>query len=406
MVTILHCGTLFPALNEEAQKRLAVEIVDGKISRIAPVGEAVTWQGEVIDLGEYFVMPGLIDAHVHVCAGGDGGDFDNSKTLVGTCMIDAMERAQADLDAGFTTLRDAGAQNYVDVSLRDAIEAGRISGPRMVVSGRCLGATGGHADSHFAPGFSLDTSLIVDSPDAARRAARYNIKYGVDQIKLMATGGVLSTGDQPGAQELTEAEMRAAIEIAEMHGKLSSAHAHGAAGIKAAVRAGISSIEHGMMMDEECIELMDKHGVTLIPTIIAGYQVVEAGARMGLPPDFVDKAKRCLENLNENLQKCRAAGLLIGFGTDAGTPANPHGKQALEFSLMTQAGFRPAEALLAATRVNASLIRREHEIGAVEPGKLADLIAVKGDPLRDITAMRKVAFVMKGGEVVRAQGQT
>lgn len=400
MITILHCGWLFTAVDETAQKRMAIELVDGKITRVAPMGEAITWQGEVIDLSERFVMPGMIDAHVHVASGGGVGEFDNREKLIGTCVFDAVERALADLHAGFTTIRDEGGQNFVDVSLRDAIEAGRIRGPRMVVSGICIGATGGHADTHLAPQYPLETALIVDSPDAARKAARFNLKYGANQIKLMATGGVLSVGDEPGAQELTEEEMRAAVEIAHMHGKPVSAHAHGAAGILAAVRAGVDSIEHGMMMDEACVELMDKQGTYLVPTIIAARQIVIGGADLGLPPAFIEKAAQCLENQQRNLQKCRAAGLLIGFGTDAGTPGNPHGMQARELALMCEAGFRPAEALLAATRVNADLIRRP-DIGTIQPGKMADIIALEDSPLEDIRAMEAVDFVMKGGEVIR-----
>lgn len=399
MNTILHCGKLFDAVDDRVRGNMAVLVAEDRVHHVAPLEEAASWKGEVINLLDKFVMPGLIDAHVHVCADGKGG-FDNAGTLVGTCMIDAMERAQADLRAGFTTVRDEGAQNFIDVSLRDAINAGRVTGPRMLVSGLCIGATGGHADTHYAPGHNLSTALIVDGPDEARKAARYNIKYGADQIKLMATGGVLSVGDEPGAQEMTQDEMRAAIEIAQMHGKLSSAHAHGAAGIKAAVRAGITSIEHGMLMDDECIELMAIHGTYLIPTIIAAHQIATEGASLGLNMAFIDKAKRCLENHARNLEKCRAARVRIGFGTDAGTACNPHGKQAQEFSLMVRAGFSPIETLHAATRVNARLLGMENDLGTVETGKLADIIAMDKNPLEDIEALGRITFVMKGGTVI------
>lgn len=404
MSRILHCGKLFCVQDEAVLENRAVRIADGRVEAIAPIAATAAWTGEVIDLTDCFVMPGLIDAHVHVCSGGKGGN-DNVTKLVGTRTFDAMERAKADLDAGFTTLRDEGGQDFIDVSIRDAIEAGRICGPRMLVSGPALGATGGHSDSHYAPGHQVTTAQIVDGPDAARKAARYVIKYGADQIKLMATGGVLSVGDEPGAQELTEEEMRAALEVAQMHGKLSSAHAHGAAGIKAAIRAGITSIEHGMMMDDACIELMVKHGTVLIPTIIAAHQIIEQGKAVGLNPDFIEKAKRCLENHASNLAKCRKAGVKIGFGTDAGTPCNWHGSQGLEFKLMVDMGFTPQEALLAATRENARLIRKAGQVGAVAAGCHADIIALREDPLADITAMQRVAFVMKAGEVIRRDGK-
>lgn len=400
MATILHCGQLFTAENEQSLRNMAVMVVDGKVEKVAPIGEAAAWNGDVIDLTGKFVMPGMIDGHTHVCSSGRGS-FDNAQKLIGTCVFDAMELAEKDLMAGFTTIRDEGAQNFVDVSLRDAIAQGRAKGPRMVVSGMTLGATGGHSDSHYAPQYDLVTALIVNSPDEARRAARYTIKYGADQIKLMATGGVMSVGDEPGAQELTYEEMRAAIEIAEMHGKLSSAHAHGAAGIKAAVKAGITSIEHGMMMDDECIELMVKHGTYLIPTIIAAHQIIEEGPSIDLNPDFIEKAKRCLANHAANLERCRGAGVKIGFGTDAGTPCNYHGKQALELKLMRDVGFTPAEILLAVTRVNAQLLRMSDALGMVAPGMHADVIAMDESPLEDITAAQRVSFVMKAGIVYK-----
>ena len=206
---------------------------------------------------------------------------------------------------------------FVDVSLRDEINAGRIVGPRMLVSGLALGTTGGHCDSHNAPQHDHPANYIVDDPMSARRMARYNIKYGVDQINLMATGGVMSIGDAPGAQDMLYDEMKAAIDIAKIHGKLSSAHAHGAEGIKAAIRAGITSIEHGMLMDDECIELMVEHGTYLVPTIIAAHQIVVTGKQMNLPAENIEKAEMCLEKHHEHLTACRKAGVKIAFGTDA-----------------------------------------------------------------------------------------
>ena len=402
MKTILLCGQLFTAEDERIQQNMAVLVCEQGIEAIAPIDAATAWEGERIDLTRSFVMPGLIDAHIHGCASG-GNELTDLHKLIGTCVFDMLENVRADMLAGFTTLRDEGAYHFVDVSVRNAIAAGRAVGPRLLVSGLPIGATGGHADEHYAPPFDAVTaSLIVDSPDAARRAARHNVKYGVDQLKLMATGGVMSLGSEPGAQELTFDEMRAVIEVAEMQGKLTSAHAHGAAGIKTAIRAGITSIEHGMMLDEECIELFVKHGTYLIPTIIAGHQIVVEGPAMKLNPATVEKSRRCLEHHAINLQKCRKAGVKIGFGTDAGTPANMHGKQALEFQLMTEVGFTPMETLLAATRVNARMIRREQSIGTLAPGKLADIIALPESPLQDITALARVQFVMVGGAVVRA----
>lgn len=401
MERILLCGKLFTAEDGLVRERMAIRVVGERIAEIAPMERAAQWTGERLDWSGMFVLPGLIDAHLHVCAAG-GASLVDPTQLPGSCAFDAYERARIDLMSGFTTVRDEGGQDFVDVSLRDAINRGQVEGPRMLVSGRVIGATGGHADGRFAPGMTGgDWGLIIDSPDAGRRAARYALKYGADQIKLMATGGVMSQGDEPGAQELTYEEMAAILEVVRMHGKLSSAHAHGASGIKAAVRAGVRTIEHGMLMDEECMDLMAREGTYLVPTIIAAHRIAHRGAQAGLSAGVVDKAKACLENHYLNLMKCREKGVKIGFGTDAGTPLNYHGEQAEELELMVEAGFSPLEALTSATRVNAGLLGWQDRVGTLAPGKLADLVAVAGDPLRHPGVLREVALVMKGGCLVK-----
>jgi len=243
-------------------------------------------------------------------------------------------------------------------------------------------------------------SQVVDSPDQARHAARHTIKYGADHIKLMATGGVMSMGDEPGAPDLTFEEMKAALDIANTHGKSSSAHAHGALGIKWAVKAGIASIEHGMMMDEECMDLMVEHGTYLVPTIIAAYRIVENGKY--LPAETVRKATECLENHGRNLEMCRAKGVKIAFGTDTGTFFSPHGKQAYEFELMQKYGnFTVTESLVAATKSAADLLRMSKEVGTIEAGKLADVVAFDESPYDDISTMCRCTFVMKDGVVYK-----
>lgn len=372
-----------------------------RIIKVTDDPSAICDADEVIDLSDKFVLPGLIDCHVHTHMDGVNEDFNGEKRLMGSLAYDAMRHARQDLDAGFTTVRDEGSTDFIDVALRDEINAGRITGPRMIVSGWALGPTGGHSDLHRMPQYYDADMRIADSPFEVRKAARFNIKYGVDQIKLMVTGGVMSRGDVPGAQYMAYDEILAAVETANMHGKLTSAHAHGAEGIKAAVRAGITSIEHGMMMDEECIRLMKEHGTYLVPTIIAAYQVVEHGKSCGLAEENINKAAQCLKLHEEHLRMCREAGVKIAFGTDAGTMFNLHGKQALEFRLMNRFGFRPAEALLCATKNAAELLRMSDSIGSVEPGKFADIVAVDGNPLMDISVMEHVGFVMKSGEIIK-----
>lgn len=403
MKKILKCGELFDSNTGTAAKNMAVVVEENKITAVLPLAEADCSNAEVIDLSDKFVMPGLIDAHVHTCMDGAPAISYGTK-MPAAAAIDSMLTAKKDLMAGFTTIRDAGSQDYVDVAVRDAINAGKIAGPRMFVSGEPIGGTGGHADSHFRPDVVGKHTFgqLIDSPDEGRKAARIAFKYGADQIKIMATGGVLSEGDEPGAPELTYEEMKAIIDVAASRGKITSAHAHGAAGIKIAIRAGITSIEHGMLMDEECIDMMVEHGTYLIPTIIAGHQIVVNGIASGIPPFAVQKAERCLENYRKLFNLALHRGVKIGFGTDSGTPFNRHGEQALEFELMVGAGFAPAQTLQCATKVNAEMMKWNDRIGSVEAGKFADLIAFDKSPLEDISVMKNCTFVMKDGKVYKA----
>ncbi len=407
MKKIVKCGGLFTGADESVQKDMAVVIEEGKITAVLPAAQVDAANAEVVDLSDKFVMPGLIDAHLHTNFSGQPSVLhalvDGNE---GEFTITSIKNAQADLMAGFTSIRDEGAFGYTDVALRNAINKGLIAGPRMMVSGEALTGTGGHADSHMAPYVGGTNSLgrVINSAAEARKAVRCNFKFGADQIKIMATGGVMSFGDDPKCAELTYEEMRAAIEIAESHGRISSAHAHGSDGIKIAVKAGITSIEHGMLMDDECVELMASHGTYLIPTIIAAKAIVDNGSKAGMPGWMVEKAKLVLSGHKENLRKCREAGVKVGFGTDAGTSFNFHGKQTVEFGLMVEFGFTPAQALLAATKTNATMMRWAEEVGTIEAGKHADLVAFDESPLDNIDVMNEVSFVMKGGKVCKKDG--
>lgn len=400
--TIIKCGKFFDSAEECVKENVNVVIEGNKIAEVttAPVDET---DAKVYDFSGKFVMPGLIDGHVHIGMNGQPTILSEFMTKTDAeFTIDGMLNAQASLKAGFTTLRDEGAYNFFDIALRNAINAGRIMGPRLFVSGVPIGSTGGHGDSHNRPDVKADNSaaLIVNSPDEARKAARYNLKYGADQIKLLGTGGVMSIGDVPGAPDLTEEEMRAALEIAETHGHISSVHAHGAIGIKRAIRAGITSVEHAMLMDNECIDMMAEHGVYLCPTVLAAKKIVD-NSRF-LPPEAVQKAQMCLENHGNNLKKCREKGVKIVFGTDVGTFFSRHGEQAEEFELMTKYGeFTVTETLVSATKTVAQMMRWFNRIGSIEPGKLADIVAFDESPYDDITVMTRCSFVMKDGVVYK-----
>ena len=397
------CGKLFTAENDDVLKDMAVIIEDNIIQAVVPAAEADTEGTEVIDLSDRFVMPGLIDGHMHCTSNGNTKEQAGYYPTTAERTIDGMVNLKKDLLAGFTAVRDEGCNDFEDVALKNAINAGRIDGPRMVTSGKCLTATGGHADSRYPyylePG--LHESLVCDSPDAMRKAARTVFKYGADQIKIMGTGGVMSMGDEPGAPEFSYEEMKAALDVANSRGRMSSVHAHGAEGIKIAIRAGIHSVEHGMLMDEEAIDMMAEHHTYLIPTIVAAKAIVENGVESGIHPENVAKAARCVANHYENLKKCLNKGVPICFGTDAGTPGNYHGTQTREFGFMQEAGLPTAYILHAATSRNAEMMRMNDCIGTVTAGKFADLVAVDEDPFDNIRTMEHVSFVMKDGKVYK-----
>ncbi|MBQ3077523.1 MAG: amidohydrolase family protein [Clostridia bacterium] len=406
MATHIKCGQLFRAQDESVLKDMVIVVEENKIVKVAPAAEcAPAADDKVIDLSGKFVMPGLIDAHLHLTMSGEPDSTDtNYHKGVGELAIISMLNAQADLLAGFTTVRDAGSPYFLDVDLRKMIDSGKVWGPRLFCSGVCLSSTGGHGDTHFRPGIEVESgmSIIVNSPDECRAAARKVIKHGADQIKLMATGGVLSMGDDPGAPELTVEEMKTIVDLANSHGKLTAAHAHGGGGIKNAIKAGVVSIEHGTTIDDEGVEMLAASESYLIPTIIAGHLIKEYGVENGIPAWAVEKTYQVLTDFGSKLEKLRGLGAKIGFGTDCATPFNTHGNQTREFKLMCDYGkFRPAETLLCATKVNSELLRWNDRIGSIDEGKFADIIAFDNSPLDDITEMTRCTFVMKDGVVYK-----
>jgi len=404
----VKAGHLFDATSNDVRDNVIVEIQGERIAKIGPASQvAIPAGAEIIDLSQAWVVPGLIDCHTHLSFRADQYNPINQVKL-GPFVYGYYSVVNADrtLQAGFTSVRDVGSPPFLAVDLRRTIDEGFIPGPRIVASGPALSITGGHGDMNgFAPAVSnmmypaeRDFS-IVDSPDEVRHAVRAQIKYGVDVIKILATGGVLSQGDKPGAEQLTYEEMKVAVEEAHRTGRKVAAHAHGTEGIKDAVRAGVDSIEHGSLLDAEGIEMMKARGTYLVADIYNDDYILGKAVEFGLPQENVDKEKMVGRLQRENFAKAVAAGVKIAFGTDAGV--YPHGDNARQFHYMVTYGMTPAGAIRAATSSAADLIDRAKDVGTLEEGKYADLIAVTSNPLDKIEVLEHVSFVMKGGKVYK-----
>ena len=404
-VVAIRAGTLIDGAGG-APVRNAVIVIRG--DRIEAVGAAVRVPAgaRVIDLSRYTVLPGFIDAHVHLASRPLGvGDFVHRGVTddEGDDALWGVANAKATLLAGFTTVRDVGASTFANIALMRAIDAGRVPGPRMVTAGHLIGISGGHCDlDGYAAGVVAERGLlegIAAGADQVREAVRLQVKYGATVIKICATGGVLSQGDAIGAQQMTEDEMRVAVETAQMLGRRVAAHAHGNAGIKAAIRAGVTSIEHGSFLDDEAVRMMVEHGTWLVPTLFAGWSVGSPEAAAHLPGWMAEKGRSAWEAMQRSIRLAVQGGVKIALGTDAGV--DTHGQNAREFELLvTVGGMSPMQAIQAGTMTAAMLLGMEHDVGSTETGKLADLVAVAGDPLTDIAVLQHPVFVMKGGDIV------
>ena len=402
----LQCSKMFDSVNGTVARDVVIFVEGDRITSVEPAATAKLDGCEVIDLTGKFVTPGLIDCHMHIGMNGAGSSLGTKPyTSLGDATMEGLTNVYSDLMAGFTSVRTCGDMGYSDVAIRNAINRGDFAGPRMMVAGSNLSSTGGHSDTHYNPYLhevEVHSGVAGDGPTEMVKLGRTNIKHGVDFIKFMATGGGMSLGTTVGAQQMSYEEMKAICDTAKMYGMITATHAHGTSGIKDAIRAGVTSVEHGMMMDEEGIQLMKEHGTTLVPTIIAAERIIVKGKEAGTPDWAIAKAKQVYDRAHWGFTRCMEEGIPIAFGTDSGTPYNFHGKQAYEFELMVGWGMTPLQALTAATKTASELLRKQDEVGSIEAGKYADVVAFDGDPTEDIKVMTNCTFVMKGGEVYKA----
>jgi imidazolonepropionase-like amidohydrolase len=400
----IHAGRLLDGTSTATRQNVSVLIAGEKIAGVQD-GFQTPAGARVIDLRTATVMPGFIDSHTHITGEGTGNAIVRAATE--SPLDDAVRSttyARRTLEAGFTTIRNLGADGGADVALKRAIADGLVTGPRIWTARTTLSITGGHGDQGgLRPDLWVAPTWadgIVDSADEARKAVRYQHKYGADLIKITATGGVLSIGDSGDAQQFTDGELAAIVEAAHLLGMKVAAHAHGKQGIDSAIRAGVDSIEHGTYGDAESFALYKKHGTYLVPTILAGKTVAELALKPGhFHPTVQEKAARIGPLIQDMFRRAYAAGVKVAFGTDSGV--STHGENAREFGYMVEAGMPPIEAILSATRHAADLVGAADRIGSIQAGRFADVIAVAGNPLTDISELRRVTFVMKGGVVYK-----
>lgn len=400
---VIHAGHVLAKPGEGYLTRQTILVEDGRIVSIT-AGYSTPKNYTVINLREAYVLPGLIDSHVHITSeNGPGGrikDFEDSEV---DTAFDGAAFALVTLKAGFTTIQDVGAPNDSIFGLRDAIARGAVPGPRIRAAGNSVAVTGGHGDIN---GYSsrvmtaFTGANICNGADDCRRAVRQQIKEGADLIKITATGGVLSNTAAGLEQQFTDDELVAIVDAAHKMGRKVTAHAHGKSGVDAALRAGIDSIEHGTYLDAESIALFKESGAVLVPTVLAGATVTGWTNEPWLPAPSRAKAAEVGPLMLEMLRRAHQGGVTVAFGTDTGV--SRHGDNAKEFALMVEAGFTPEEAIRAATVVASEHLEMAKDIGTLEPGKYADLIAVTKDPLKDIRVLEAVEFVMKGGEVYKS----
>lgn len=395
---VIKGATILDVTNGDMVKNHVIIVKDGRIEAVSPVQSADIPKGtEVIDLQGHTLLPGLIDMHVHLTSGGGYHGYESLKLTDERRAILGVVHAKQTLMAGFTTVRNVGASSFGDVALRDAIDDGDIPGPRMLVSGPPIGITGGHcSDNNLLPAeYEISGEGVADGPWAARRAVRRNIKYGADLIKTCSTGGVLSKGTKVGAPQYTVEELTALIDEAHSRGLKVASHAHGAEGIINALVAGADTIEHASFIDDEGIRLAIENKAALSMDIYVTEYILGEGASAGILEESLEKERRTGATQRANFRKAVEAGATIVYGTDAGV--YPHGQNAKQLSRMTKFGMTQLQALQSATVTAAEVLGLGYDIGKIEVGYAADLIAVKGDPIKDITLLESPSIVIKSG---------
>src|SRR5437867_2184019 len=398
---IIHAAKLLEVKTGKAVADQAVVMEGDRIVSVGPMAQVQrSTSDRLIDLPNATVLPGLADAHTHLTGDPRNIGYQSLGISIPRATLTGARNARMTLEAGFTAVRNVGAEGYSDVALRDAINAGDIPGPRMLVSGPALGITGGHCDENLLPfEYHVSAEGVADGVAGVQHKVREIIKYGADMIKICATGRVLSKGDDPQASQYTLEEMKAIVADAHRLGRKVAAHAHGAQGIRWASEAGVDSVEHASYIDDAAIVELKKNGTYLVPTLYLGDWFMENAEKNRVPDFLLVKAKAVMPAARKNVAHAFASGVKVAFGTDAAV--YPHGLNAHEFGVMVKLGLTPLQAIQAATVNDADLLGWSDKVGTIEAGKWADIIAVDGDPLKDVTTLEHVKLVMKGGDIVK-----
>lgn len=396
----IKAGQLLDVSSGRILKNKVITINDGVITKISTNMPKVADGAKVIDLSDKFVLPGMMDMHTHIVKNLSKSFYDGYFQSPHRATIGGVVNAEKTLLAGFTVIRNVGANDYMDVALRNAINAGEIDGPRMAVSGPSLGITGGHCDNNaLNHSFKERSQGVANGPWAVRKKVRENVKYQVDVIKFCATGGVFSKGTKVGQRQYTQEEMDAIVDEAHTHGRTVAAHAHGNEGIAYAIKAGVDSIEHASFLDKDTIALAKKHGTVLSMDIYNTEYTLAEGAKNGVPQENINKEKQVGKRQRESFSAAVKAGVKMVLGTDAGI--YPHGDNAKQLSRMTQFGMTPLQAIQSATINSAELLNWQQQVGQIKVGYFADIIAVNENPLKQINTLENVTFVMKDGKVYK-----